>query len=143
MPDKEMIIIPAKDKPSKYIWGTGRRKCAIARVRLMPGSGKVEVNGAPPENFFYRKAQVSAVLLPLVVTDREKRYDIFIKVHGGGIAGQADAVKLGIARALEKAEPNLRPVLKDAKCLTRDARIKESKKYGQKRARKKFQFSKR
>jgi small subunit ribosomal protein S9 len=142
MPDKENII-PVKDKPAKVIWGTGRRKCAIARVRIKPGTGLIQVNGALPENFFYRQAQISGALLPLVVTEREKHYDIIINVHGGGIAGQADAVKLGIARALEKVEPNLRPALKDAGCLTRDARVKESKKYGQKRARKKFQFSKR
>ena len=143
MPDKEDVLLPVQEKPAKFNWGTGRRKCAIARVRISPGTGKIEVNGKAPDVFFYRQAQISGALLPLTVTDREKSYDFFIRVHGGGIAGQADAVKLGIARALEKAEPGLRPALKDAGCLTRDARIKESKKYGQKRARKKFQFSKR
>jgi small subunit ribosomal protein S9 len=132
-----------KDKTAGYTWGTGKRKCAIARVRIKQGSGKREVNGNPPDKYFTSQAQISDAFSPLTVADRENRYDVFASVHGGGISGQADAVKLGIARALEKAEPDLRGVLKNAGCLTRDSRIKESKKYGQKRARKKFQFSKR
>ncbi len=134
---------PVKPAGTTYKWGTGKRKCAIARVRLVKGTGKLLINDKTPEQHFHRRAQVEAALLPLKVTDRGNHYDVFIAVHGGGIAGHADAVKLGIARALEQAEPNLRHALKDAGCLTRDSRIKESKKYGQKGARKKFQFSKR
>ena len=142
MPETETAI-PVKSVTGLYIWGTGKRKCAIARVRIKQGSGKLLINDKPLDKHFTRQAQISRAIYPLKVADRTNRYDILIKVNGGGIAGQADAVRLGIARALEKAEPNLRHVLKNAGCLTRDSRIKESKKYGQKGARKKFQFSKR
>jgi small subunit ribosomal protein S9 len=133
----------AKPAAAQGSWGTGKRKCAIARVRIKPGTGKVEVNGLTPSDYFNREWQIESALLALKVAGRESKYDVIARVHGGGIAGQASAVKLGIARALEKAEPDLRGALKDAGCLTRDSRIKERKKYGQKRARKKFQFSKR
>jgi small subunit ribosomal protein S9 len=132
-----------KAAPTDVISGTGKRKCAIARVWLKPGDGKITVNGVEPSKHFTRAAQVARALLPLKVAERENRYDILIRVHGGGVAGHSDAVRLGIARALEKKEPDLRGVLKKAGCLTRDSRIKERKKYGQKGARKKFQFSKR
>jgi len=140
----ESIIADTEKKaPTEITWGIGKRKCAIARVRIKPGEGKITVNGKDTAVYFTRHAQVLRAALPLRVTDRETRYDVIANVHGGGIAGQSDAVRLGIARALEKREPGLRGVLKKAACLTRDARIKESKKYGQKGARKKFQFSKR
>ncbi len=140
----ESIIADTEKKETLEVtFATGKRKCAIARVRIKAGEGKIIVNGKDYTKYFTRHAQVLRAALPLRVTDRETRYDIIAKVHGGGIAGQADAVRLGIARALEKREPDLRGVLKKAGCLTRDSRIKESKKYGQKGARKKFQFSKR
>ena len=140
---ESIITDTEKTVPVEIIWGTGKRKCAIARVWLKPGDGKVTVNGVEPAKYFTRHAQIERALLPLRVADRENRYNIIVRVHGGGIAGQSDAVRLGIARSLEKKEPTLRAVLKKAGCLTRDARIKERKKYGQKGARKKFQFSKR
>ena len=130
------------DTPN-VIWGTGKRKCAIARVRIIEGKGKVLVNGKEPSAYFTRAKQIASVVSPFKVTQREGRYDVIATLKGGGIAGQADALRLGIARALEKAEPSLRPVLKEAGFLSRDSRIKESKKYGQKGARGKFQFSKR
>jgi small subunit ribosomal protein S9 len=132
-----------KAATGQYVWGTGKRKCSIARVRIKPGKGAIEVNGKTPSDYFTRQGQIAVALSPLKITEREGKYDVFARTHGGGIAGQADAVMLGIARALEKAEPDLRSALRDAGCLTRDSRIKERKKYGQKRARKKFQFSKR
>jgi small subunit ribosomal protein S9 len=136
-------VILKKPETESQIWGTGRRKSAAARVNIKPGTGKIEVNGKAPRDYFSRQAQIAKMLMPLKVTDRETRYDVLANVVGGGIGGQADAIRLGLARALEKAEPNLRGQLKRAGMLTRDARVKESKKYGQKRARKKFQFSKR
>ena len=126
-----------------YVRGTGKRKCAIARVQLTRGSGKMTVNGVELSEYFQRPAQVSSALLPLEALRRKGDFDVIAKVNGGGIAGHADAVKLGIARALIEFDATFRQPLKEAGCLTRDSRIKERKKYGQKKARKKFQFSKR
>lgn len=140
---ESIIADTEKKEPPEITWATGKRKCAIARVRIKPGEGKITVNGKDAPDYFTRYAQVLRAALPLRAADRETSYDVIANVYGGGIAGQADAVRLGIARALEKREPDLRAVLKKAGCLTRDSRIKESKKYGQKGARKKFQFSKR
>jgi len=128
---------------TNFVWGTGKRKCAIARVRLRRGSGKIEVNGKEATEYFQRVKQLEAVKLPFEVIGRTADFDVIAAVHGGGIAGHADAVKLGIARALIEFDATFRASLKVAKCLTRDSRVKERKKYGQKRARKKFQFSKR
>jgi small subunit ribosomal protein S9 len=128
---------------TNFSWGTGRRKCAIARVRLRRGSGKIEVNGVEADKFFHRAKQMESVKLPFEAIGRPGDFDVIAKVEGGGAAGHADAVKLGIARALVSFDATFRPQLKHAGCLTRDARVKERKKYGQKRARKKFQFSKR
>jgi small subunit ribosomal protein S9 len=123
--------------------GTGRRKTAVARVRLLPGSGKITVNGRPLENYFLVESQRGLVLQPLARTDTATKYDVQVNVRGGGISGQAEAVRHGIARALLQADATMRPVLKAAGYLTRDARMKERKKYGQPGARKRFQFSKR
>jgi small subunit ribosomal protein S9 len=123
--------------------GTGRRKTAVARVRLCSGTGKVTVNGRALENYFSLEEQRAAVLLPLVKTDSANKFDVRILVCGGGPAGQAGAVRHGIARALLKVDLNLRPILKAEGLLTRDPRMKERKKYGQPGARKRFQFSKR
>jgi small subunit ribosomal protein S9 len=123
--------------------GTGRRKTAVARVRLLPGAGKITVNGRPLENYFLVESQRGTVLQPLARTDTATKFDVHVNVRGGGITGQAEAVRHGIARALLQADVTMRPVLKAAGFLTRDARMKERKKYGQPGARKRFQFSKR
>jgi small subunit ribosomal protein S9 len=127
---------------TEYI-GTGRRKTAVARVRLASGSGKVTVNGRPLENYFVVETQRMHLLQPLVSTDSLSKYDVRVNVTGGGPNGQAGAVRHGIARALLEADANLRPTLKSQGLLTRDPRMKERKKYGQPGARKRFQFSKR
>ena len=123
--------------------GTGRRKCATARVRLAPGAGKITVNGRPIDNYFVVDTQRTWALHPLVVTDTASKYDARVSVQGGGPNGQAGAVRLGIARALLKVDLAFRPTLKAEGLLTRDARVRERKKYGQPGARKRFQFSKR
>jgi small subunit ribosomal protein S9 len=123
--------------------GTGRRKCAVARVRIKHGKGDVVINGKPMEELFTRQTHQNAILFPLRVVGMEKQFDVWARINGGGLSGWADALKLGIARALEQCDPGLRHSLKVEGCLRRDPREKERKKYGQKRARKKFQFSKR
>ena len=123
--------------------GTGRRKTAVARVRLASGSGKVTVNGRPLENYFTTEVLRGMVLQPFNVTQTLSRYDARINVAGGGPTGQAGAARHGIARALLDVDLALRPVLKSNGLLTRDPRMKERKKYGQPGARKRFQFSKR
>ena len=123
--------------------GTGRRKTAVARVRLASGSGKITVNGRALENYFLVDTQRMHMMQPLVATDTASKYDVRVNVAGGGPNGQAGAVRHGIARALIEADANLRPTLKAQGLLTRDPRMKERKKYGQPGARKRFQFSKR
>ena len=123
--------------------GTGRRKTAVARVRLATGSGKFTVNGRPMENYFLVDAQRLVVLQPLALTDNATKFDIRVSVSGGGPNGQAGAVRHGIARALLRVDTNLRPTLKAGGLLTRDPRMRERKKYGQPGARKRFQYSKR
>ena len=125
------------------VWGTGRRKTAVARVRIIPGSGRIVINDREMEKFFTEEKDRRSVLSPLVATNQLKTYDVLVGVHGGGPTGQADAVKLGIARALKKADASLEAALRDGGFMTRDPRMKERKKYGQKGARKRFQFSKR
>ncbi len=125
-------------------WGTGRRKSAIARVRLVPGTGKVTVNGRPGEDYFNQIAgYLTALKSPLETLGLESEYDILVNAHGGGLTGQADAVKLGVARALCELDPDNRQPLKIEGYLTRDPRCKERKKYGLHKARKAPQFSKR
>jgi len=121
----------------------GRRKNAVARVRLTAGSGKVTVNAKPFETYFPVEIQRAEVLKPFQVTDTLGRFDAKITVSGGGIAGQAGAVRMGIARSLVATDEDLRSALRNAGLLTRDPRMVERKKYGQKKARKRFQFSKR
>lgn len=125
------------------IAATGRRKSAVARVRLRPGTGKRLVNGKEPLAYFGRATLVQEVEKPFEVTGRGKEFDLVATVHGGGVAGQAGAVRLGIARALLEHDPTGRRSLRGAALLTRDPRAKERKKYGQAAARKRFQFSKR
>jgi len=127
----------------EYFTGLGRRKESVARVRLAPGTGKVTVNKRSLEDYFPRETLRIVALKPLEIAKVLDRYDVFATINGGGLSGQAGALKLGIARALLHTDPNIRTTLKKAGFLTRDARAKERKKYGQKRARKKFQFSKR
>jgi small subunit ribosomal protein S9 len=124
-------------------YGTGRRKTSTARVYLRPGSGTITVNRRTFEQFFPTEALRTQIRQPLVVTELGDRYDVLAIVNGGGVAGQAGAVRLGIARALVAADAELRRALKTSGFLTRDARAKERKKYGLAGARKRFQFSKR
>ncbi|MBE6113077.1 MAG: 30S ribosomal protein S9 [Peptococcaceae bacterium] len=131
----------ANDKVQFY--GTGRRKSSVARVRLVPGNGQIIVNGKDSKDYFCKKTLEMIIRQPLVLTETEGRYDVLVNAHGGGTTGQAGAVRLGIARALLKADPEYRPALKRAGFLTRDPRMKERKKYGLKGARRAPQFSKR
>jgi small subunit ribosomal protein S9 len=127
-----------------YHFATGRRKSAIARVRLYPGSGQILVNGKPAPDYFGGRLIHQAVLTePLRVVGFTDRFDVTVRVVGGGVSGQAGAIRHGIARALLKVDEELRPTLKRAKLLTRDARVKERKKVGLKRARKAPQYTKR
>ena len=123
--------------------GTGRRKTAIARVRLLPGEGEIVVNGRTLEEHFGNAVNETEVRMPFRVTGTEGRFNVMIKVEGGGVTGQAGAIRHGIARALARFDEELRPALKRAKLLTRDARVKERKKVGLKRARKAPQYTKR
>ena len=123
--------------------GTGRRKTARARVRLLPGDGKITVNGRPLEEYFPRQAYRAAVRSPLELLGQANRYDVVAKIEGGGPTGQADALRHGIARALAEESQESRSELKAAGLLTRDSRAVERKKYGLKKARKRPQFSKR
>ena len=123
--------------------GTGRRKTAVARVRLAPGSGKFVVNGRTMEAYFVVDSQRLLVMQPLVATESGAKFDVRVNVQGGGPTGQAGAVRHGIARALLEADIALRPTLKSHGYLTRDPRMRERKKYGQPGARKRFQYSKR
>ena len=126
-----------------YYYGTGRRKNAIARVRLTEGSGKITINGKDIEDFFGMETLKVIVRQPLTVTNTTAKYDVIAKVVGGGFTGQAGAIRHGIARALNEANSEFRPALKQNGFLTRDPRMKERKKYGLKKARKAPQFSKR
>jgi small subunit ribosomal protein S9 len=129
---------------TQYYEGVGRRKAATARVRLYPGGeGNIVVNDRPLDDYFSRPMDIIHLKKPLEVTETEGRYDISVLVNGGGIKGQAGAVQLGIARALLEADPDLRPPLRHGGYLTRDARVKERKKPGLKKARKAPQYTKR
>jgi len=123
--------------------GTGRRKRSVARIFLRPGKGEITVNGRAFENYFPTEGTRAVVRQSLAAAESADKFDVLILAHGGGIAGQADAIRLGIARALVEFNGELRPKLKKAGFLTRDPRKHERKKYGQKGARKRFQFSKR
>ena len=124
-------------------YGTGRRKSSIARVRLVEGSGKITVNGKSIDEFFGAETLKVIVKQPLTVTNTLEKYDVIASVNGGGFSGQAGAIRLGVARALNEANAEFRPALKSNGFLTRDSRAKERKKYGLKKARKAPQFSKR
>jgi small subunit ribosomal protein S9 len=138
-----MSEIKAPEASAPQHLGTGRRKSAVARVRLATGTGKIVVNGRPFENYFPMESLRGVVTQPFTVTGSTDKFDAQITVSGGGPNGQAGAARHGIARALLKVDINLRPLLKAEGLLTRDPRMKERKKYGQPGARKRFQYSKR
>ncbi|MGK7944259.1 MAG: 30S ribosomal protein S9 [Microcystaceae cyanobacterium] len=138
----EATVTPTEDKV--VYWGTGRRKSSVARVRLMPGSGEITVNKRPGMDYFNRiPSYIQAIKSPLETLGLENEYDIVVTAHGGGLTGQSDAIKLGVARALCQLTPENRPPLKSEGYLTRDPRAKERKKYGLHKARKAPQYSKR
>ncbi len=128
--------------PSVF-YGTGRRKTSTARVRLVPGTGKIIINNRDFSIYFGRKILKMIIEQPLVLTETLGKYDVIARVRGGGYSGQAGAIRHGISRALLQVNPDFRPILKKAGFLTRDPRMKERKKYGQRGARARFQFSKR
>lgn len=138
---------PKKPDAGGFVWGTGRRKTAVARVRIRPaateGQGRFLVKNRAFDEFFTEPQHQAACLAPLKATGTEGRFDVFVTVHGGGITGQAGAVLLGIARALKGYDPSLEGALRENNFLTRDPREVERKKYGQAGARRRFQFSKR
>ena len=126
-----------------WTWGLGRRKSAIARVRIKPGTGGFVVNGKPMEEFFPVLQHQRSAKAPLGATESDGNWDVYCNVKGGGITGQAEAVRLGLARALKANNIALDPILREGGHLTRDSRMKERKKYGRRGARRGFQFSKR
>jgi len=137
------VIVRGKLDRFGVAMGTGRRKTAVARVRLRPGNGKFEVNSRQMTEFFCIERDRLTVEAPLRATDKLGQVDVWVRVHGGGTTGQAGAIVLGIARALEALFPNLHATLSEGSFLTRDSRMVERKKYGFKKARRSFQFSKR
>jgi small subunit ribosomal protein S9 len=134
-----------KATPDKggFIWGTGRRKSSVARVRIKPGKGELKINDREMTEYFKLEKNRSEVLAPLKATDTVASVDVFVNVHGGGITGQSGAIMLGIARALKNYDPGLMKSLRDTGFLTRDSRMVERKKPGKPGARRSFQFSKR
>ena len=139
----ETVVAPGKTPKGSRVLTTGRRKEATARVRLSAGSGQIQINGKTLQDYFGRMLHQVAVRQPLEVTNSQAKYDIFATVAGGGLTGQAGAVRHGVARALVEVDPSLRVVLRRGGYLTRDPRMKERKKYGQKGARRRFQWTKR
>ncbi len=129
--------------PAMYFWGTGRRKNAVARVRIRPGEGTILVNNRTIEDYLPRFFWKTQALEALKVAGVEGKVDVLVRAHGGGLTGQAGAIRLGLARALLKLNPQSRPALKKAGLLCRDSRMVERKKFGQKGARARFQYSKR
>lgn len=128
----------------KEFRGTGRRKCAIASVKLVPGKGKVIINNRTAKDYFGGRSILEMMIYqPLVLTEKQESYDVRVKVIGGGVSSQAGAIRHGISRALLQATEENKPILRSEGLLTRDPRVKERKKYGRKKARKRFQFSKR
>jgi len=139
----EVAPTPAVRQPDGITWGTGRRKSSVARVRVKAGTGRILVNGREYKEFFPSLQYQVMVVAPLTATGTASRVDILASISGGGLTGQAGALSLGIARALIKMDPSTEEALRDKRLLTRDARMKERKKYGLHGARRGFQFSKR
>ncbi|HET6247939.1 MAG TPA: 30S ribosomal protein S9 [Tepidisphaeraceae bacterium] len=129
--------------PRKYTWGVGRRKSAVARVRIAPGTGKIEINGRPLNDYLTAERDRKALFGPLEVTNTGGKVDVFVNATGGGATGQAGAIVMGLGRALMKYDASLEGALRNSGFMTRDSRMKERKKYGQRGARRRFQFSKR
>src|SRR5262245_47851771 len=145
-PRPEQNVVELREKKvDKFgrAYATGKRKNAVARVWVKPGKGKITVNGKDSDAYFARPVLRMMIAQPFKVTDREGEFDVFVTVTGSGLSGQAGAVRHGISKALADYEPPLRPALKHAGFLTRDSRVVERKKYGRKKARRSFQFSKR
>lgn len=138
-----MMVKKSKEKKTEYIQATGRRKTAVARIWLYPGEGKVNVNKKSFEEYFNRETHRLLIMQPFKATDTAGKFDLRVSVRGGGLSGQAIAVRHGLSRALLLIEQTYRKPLKASGFLTRDPRRKERKKYGRKRARKRFQYSKR
>ena len=130
-------------KGRKYVWGVGRRKSAVARVRIAPGSGKIEINGRQLNDYLTNERDRKVIFGPLEVTNTGGKMDIFVNATGGGPTGQTGAILMGLGRALVKFDPAFEGALRNGNFLTRDSRMKERKKYGQRGARRRFQFSKR
>ncbi|HWL82284.1 30S ribosomal protein S9 [Roseomonas sp. M0104] len=141
----EAAAAPREPKRDQFgrAYATGRRKDAVARVWVKPGKGTVEINGKPASKYFARPVLRMLIAQPFLVADRYQQFDVYCTVAGGGLSGQAGAVRHGISRALTNFEPELRGILKKAGFLTRDPRVVERKKYGKAKARRSFQFSKR
>ncbi len=137
------IVYEQKLDAQGRAYATGRRKCSSACVWIKPGNGTIEVNGLAAHIYFARQTQQMLLKQPLVAAERLNRYDVRVRVRGGGLSGQAGALRHGLARALTCYEPDLRPLLKSAGFLTRDSRVVERKKFGRRKARRSFQFSKR
>jgi small subunit ribosomal protein S9 len=142
-PQAQGLIAPPLPAGSKFIWGTGRRKRSVARVRIRPGSGQIVINERPADKYFTEEKDRLAITSPLRTVNMLASWDVWARVDGGGFTGQAGAVTMGLARALSRAMPEVETALRGRGLLTRDSRMKERKKYGQKGARKRFQFSKR
>ena len=138
-------LIPAGAAPGKprFVWGVGRRKSAVARVRIAPGSGKIEINGRILNDYFTGERDRKMIFGPLEVTNTGGKMDVLVNATGGGQTGQAGAIVMGLGRALAKFDQGLEAALRGAGFMTRDSRMKERKKYGQRGARRRFQFSKR
>ena len=133
---------PAGPRPT-FVWGVGRRKSAVARVRVAPGAGRIEINGRTLNEYFTSERDRKSIFGPLEVTNTGGKMDVLVNADGGGPTGQTGAIVMGLGRALAKYDPSLEAPLRTAGFLTRDSRMKERKKYGQRGARRRFQFSKR
>ncbi len=143
MAETATIETPATTEKKTFTWGVGRRKSAVARVRIAPGTGKIEVNGRTLNDYFTAERDRKMIFGPLEVTSTGGKMDIFVNANGGGPSGQTGAIVMGLGRALAKYDNTLEVALRGAGFLTRDSRMKERKKYGQRGARRRFQFSKR
>jgi small subunit ribosomal protein S9 len=137
------LIPTAPAAKPQFVWGVGRRKTAVARVRIAPGGGKIEINGRTLNDYFTAERDRKAIFGPLEVTNTGGKMDVLVNASGGGPTGQAGAIVMGLGRALAKYDQGLEGALRNAGFLTRDSRMKERKKYGQRGARRRFQFSKR
>src|ERR687890_2732166 len=140
----EPIVVPEAQAPKRsYTWGVGRRKSAVARVRVVPGTGKIEINGRSLNEYFTNERDRKSIFGPLEVTNTGGKMDVLVNADGGGPTGQTGAIVMGLGRALAKYDTSLEAPLRGGGFLTRDSRMKERKKYGQRGARRRFQFSKR